>query len=169
MADPKSQPPAAPSAAQKPSAAPAPEPPPPQAAGAEPALASPFRSLEPAVANVRPGSLVMTDPRDRRKDDDKDPLCYSVIHDRPKVAVSKGERAGDVDDLARKARGFFHKDGICPCQDPDMPQPVTESQRWKQLVRAARGDDQLWVEDDLETARAKARARERLKAAKARK
>lgn len=166
MADPKSQPPAAPSAAQKPSAAPAPEPPPPQAAGAEPALASPFRSLEPAVANVRPGSLVMTDPR---KDDDKDPLCYSVIHDRPKVAVSKGERAGDVDDLARKARGFFHKDGICPCQDPDMPQPVTESQRWKQLVRAARGDDQLWVEDDLETARAKARARERLKAAKARK
>lgn len=135
---------------------PAPEP-----AAEEPEAAAPFRTVEPAVANVRPGSLTISDPRDRPKDEDPaDPKCFSVIHDRPTIRLMKGARTGDSVSLKDKPRSYFHEGGACPCQDPDLPEPVPEAQRAKQLVRAAR-DEQLWVAPDLEKARATRRARER--------
>ena len=100
--------------------------------------------------------------RDPSKDPD-DPQCCSLIHDRPRVMVKLAVDEEDWDfdeedareeevDLREKPVEFFHRKGICPCEGGyrgdgrrRKPRLVSWSQRQKQVVRACRGDSQLWL------------------------
>ena len=95
--------------------------------------------------------------------DPENPQCCSLIHDRPKVVMklSVGEEDFDFSeddpreqemDLRDKPAEYFHRKGICPCEGGyrgdgrrRKPRMVTWSQRQKQVVRACRGDQRLWL------------------------
>lgn len=131
---------------------------------------SPFETVEPEVANPKVGEPILTPPPRKKRgapaSEMARPKCYAIIHDRPKVLITKGDRKGEILDLEKKPRGFFAADGLCSCQDPEIPRAVTEPERAKQIIRAARDEERCFIEEDPERARLKRRARERAREAR---
>lgn len=116
-----------------------------------------MQTIQPEVANPKAGGITLVDPP-KPGAERPGPTCFSVIHDRPAVALNPRvlrdpedkrptwplETPDGIFDTKALKPEFFAKSGVCPCEKGGAP--VSEAQRRKQVKRIARRDKSCWVE-----------------------